>query len=552
MPTSDLFEWEDFYREFANKLLEYRNNRGELIEKIKRAFERMNFELPTLERGKLVDIDPFTVFALFNRRISNERKIGTLEGIAREFDLRSKVPRVFNGVPDLNPLGISFYNFIYERAEQEIDNLWELFDAALKYSKEPTQENRIRFSKYFDITMKIKHNGTSKVTSALFWIAPDSFVPLDSYSRQYIYNSGEIPSEFLENLPRIKSGEKISADKYLKIVDSLKEYFRSGKSKVKNFKELSHVAWTPGRGSLPTADDEQITIGTTSVGDNEDKVYDRQKFLEEVFMSEKEYDDLVNLLKSKQNVILQGPPGVGKTFIAKRLVYSIMESKDEERVMMIQFHQSYSYEDFIEGFRPSTNGGFEIRKGPFYKFCKQAEEDRDHEYFFIIDEINRGNISKIFGELFMLIENDKRGIQLPLLYSGELFSVPSNVYIIGTMNTADRSLALLDYALRRRFAFYSIKPAFESDGFKKKYMNKNPKFDRLIEIIKEMNRTIAEDDLLGEGFCIGHSYFCREVIDGTILSQIVEYELIPLINEYWFDDRSKVQQWSKELRSAIG
>lgn len=152
----------------------------------------------------------------------------------------------------------------------------------------------------------------------------------------------------------------------------------------------------------------------------------------------------------------------------------------------------------------------------------------------------------------MLIENDKRGIQLPLLYSGELFSVPSNVYIIGTMNTADRSLALLDYALRRRFAFYSIKPAFESDGFKKKYMNKNPKFDRLIEIIKEMNRTIAEDDLLGEGFCIGHSYFCREVIDGTILSQIVEYELIPLINEYWFDDRSKVQQWSKELRSAIG
>ncbi len=155
---------------------------------------------------------------------------------------------------------------------------------------------------------------------------------------------------------------------------------------------------------------------------------------------------------------------MGKTYAAKRLAYSMMGVKDIERVMMVQFHQSYSYEDFIMGFRPSSTG-FELRKGVFYNFCKKAEIDSDNEYFFIIDEINRGNLSKIFGELFMLIENDKRGNALQLLYSDEKFAVPKNVYIIGMMNTADRSLAMLDYALRRRFAFFDIKPGFKTPGF---------------------------------------------------------------------------------------
>ena len=170
--------------------------------------------------------------------------------------------------------------------------------------------------------------------------------------------------------------------------------------------------------------------------------YTAEDFLKEVYMEESEYNNLVAVLKKKKNIILQGAPGVGKTFAAKRLAYSIMGVKDKDRVMMVQFHQSYSYEDFIMGFRPSSTG-FELKKGVFYNFCKNAETDIDNDYFFIIDEINRGNLSKIFGELFMLIETDKRGIGLQLLYSDEMFSVPSNVYIIGMMNTADRSLAML-------------------------------------------------------------------------------------------------------------
>ena len=283
-------------------------------------------------------------------------------------------------------------------------------------------------------------------------------------------------------------------------------------------------------------------------------VYTEDDFLEEVFMPEDEYARLIGILKTKKNIILQGAPGVGKTFAAKRLAYSIMGVKDIDRVMMVQFHQSYSYEDFIMGFRPS-NKGFELKKGAFYNFCKKAEIDSDNDYFFIIDEINRGNLSKIFGELFMLIENDKRGIELQLLYSDEKFAVPENVYIIGMMNTADRSLAMLDYALRRRFAFFELKPGFETDGFRAYRMSlDNEKFDRLINCVENLNSVITTDESLGEGFCIGHSYFCNleaDKIDDQFLHGIVEYELIPLLKEYWFDEPVKVKDWSNNLRGAI-
>lgn len=286
-----------------------------------------------------------------------------------------------------------------------------------------------------------------------------------------------------------------------------------------------------------------------------DTIYTKDNFLEEVYITKKEYDKLKNLILDKKNIILQGSAGVGKSYAAKRLAYSIIGEKDNERVKMIQFHQSYSYEDFIIGYRPNENG-FELKEGVFYKFCKEAEmdENKENKYFLIIDEINRGNISKIFGELFMLIENDKRGEEyaLELVYKDdEKFFVPENLYIIGLMNTADRSLAMLDYALRRRFAFYDMKPAFESEQFKEYQKNlKNSKFDNLIKKVEELNKVIKED--LGEGFCIGHSYFCNlETVEIDKLSLIIEFELIPLLKEYWFDDNEKVKKWEDELGNSI-
>lgn len=280
--------------------------------------------------------------------------------------------------------------------------------------------------------------------------------------------------------------------------------------------------------------------------------YSKDDFLDEVYMDEDTYNTLTGLLEAKYNVILQGAPGVGKTFAAKRLAYSIMGQKDTSRVAMVQFHQSYSYEDFIQGYRPSREG-FELENGVFYKFCKEAEEDNERPYFFIIDEINRGNLSKILGELMMLIEKDKRGEKIKLLYSNEWFTVPQNVRIIGMMNTADRSLALMDYALRRRFAFFDFTPAFSSEGFKNYMAEKNSsKLEKLVAVIETLNNVISSDESLGDGFRIGHSYFCTDdEITDEWLKSIVEYEVIPLIREYWFDEPTKVRDWSATLRSAI-
>lgn len=280
--------------------------------------------------------------------------------------------------------------------------------------------------------------------------------------------------------------------------------------------------------------------------------YNKDDFLNEVFMDEDSFNTLTDLLDTKFNIILQGPPGVGKTFVAKRLAYSIMGQKDTSRVAMIQFHQSYSYEDFIQGYRPSKDG-FELVNGSFYNFCKKAEEDNERPYFFIIDEINRGNLSKILGEMMLLIEKDKRGEKVKMLYSNEWFSVPNNVRIIGMMNTADRSLAIMDYALRRRFAFFDFNPAFSSEAFKIYLSEKNSeKLNKLISTVESLNNAISTDESLGEGFQIGHSYFCTDKeITYDLLKSIVEYEIVPLIKEYWFDEQSKVKDWTYNLRISI-
>lgn len=715
------FAWVDFYKEFAGKLLAYKNNRGELADKVRAIYAEAGINMPTLEKdNQLVDIDPFTVFGLFNKssmREANRSKIIT--AVKKIFNVQTEVPTSFDSIPVLNNQNATFYYFIDSRGDEDIDDLWVLFESALKYAASPTAENRVPLAKYFDRVINKKGNGNSKITMGLYWISPNSFLNLDSRNKWYIYESGKIPAAVVGDLPEIEM--KISADKYFAIVEKLRDYLQSLESPLKDFKELSFEAWkystqvneeqkrvqaqreqkgagladedvetvhywiySPGDGArkwdefykrgvmglgwhqigdfnqyaskdeMKTAMKEKIdpsrpyknaahatwqfltemkpgdivfakkgmhsligrgVVTSEYIYDTEDAEYPNirkinwthneekphpgqavtktltditaytdyvaklnalyeggaddddveleekefpeysvEKFLEEVYMDGDSYDTLVELIRVKKNVILQGAPGVGKTFAAKRLAYSMMGVKDQERVMMVQFHQSYTYEDFIEGFRPSsTSNGFEIKKGSFYNFCKKAADDLENEYFFIIDEINRGNLSKIFGELFMLIENDKRGNALQLLYSDEKFFVPANVYIIGMMNTADRSLAMLDYALRRRFAFFEMKPGFDSDGFREYRMALgNSKFDRLIDCVEKLNTVIEADDSLGEGCCIGHSYFCNlKTVTDKALSNIVEYEMVPLLKEYWYDEPIKVKDWTEKLRSSI-
>jgi MoxR-like ATPase len=286
--------------------------------------------------------------------------------------------------------------------------------------------------------------------------------------------------------------------------------------------------------------------------------YTREDALADLFMSEKQFNSILTLIQRKKNIILQGPPGVGKTFVARRLAYALMGEKNRVRAPMIQFHQSYAYEDFIQGYRPDGKGGFELKNGTFFELCEEAREDSDRSYFLIIDEINRGNLSKIFGELMMLIENDKRGsdFSLQLTYSSGDFHVPPNLHLIGTMNTADRSLSMVDYALRRRFSFIDLVPELESEKFQTLLLEKGAEGELVAKIqsrIGALNELITEDSRnLGKGYRIGHSFFCPDEEtrpNDAWYQDVIEFEIAPLLREYWMDQEEKADEEIERLLS---
>lgn len=291
--------------------------------------------------------------------------------------------------------------------------------------------------------------------------------------------------------------------------------------------------------------------------------YTIEDAMDGLFIERAEFERILAAWKLKKNLVLQGKPGVGKSFIARRLAYALIGSKDQRRLEAVQFHQSYGYEDFVQGYRPDGSGGFARYDGTFYRFCQNALANPTREYVFIIDEINRGNLSKILGELMLLIEHDKRSaewaVQLAYGKEGEpRFYIPENIYIIGMMNTADRSLSLVDYALRRRFAFISLDPAFGSGVFRAHLETYGVPVALARQIVQRMgilNQAIFSDQAsLGRGYQIGHSFFVPDVQLADAEEwylRVVETEIRPLLEEYWFDNPDKADHWRSELIADV-
>lgn len=307
---------------------------------------------------------------------------------------------------------------------------------------------------------------------------------------------------------------------------------------------------------------KEVVSKNPQYANNNSRKYSKDDLLKSAFIDAKLLDDIDKTLEEKKCIILQGAPGVGKTYLAEQIAFSRMKEKNVHRIEFVQFHPNYTYEDFIIGYKPregtdkkKNDVGFALKDGVFKAFCHKASIDPDNDYYFIIDEINRGNISKIFGEAFSLIEKSYRGKSIKLAYSQKKFVIPENVYIIGLMNTADRSLAMIDFALRRRFAIFTLEPAFETDVFKDclRKIN-NPVLDRIIQGIVELNKEIKKDQSLGPGFCIGHSYFCfknKEEVNDDRLKRIIKYEIIPMLQEYWFDKEGKYKEEAKKLKDLL-
>lgn len=686
--------WAEFFSEFATALLRCEHDRVNLIEKSKRL---INIEFLTEKNNKLVDIDPFTIFALFHRGVvrktANKKKSDLLSQIKKLFGILAEVPTNFDGIP-AHPKGKRelCYYFLKEGRSNDIDNLWTLFRCAVLYADK--QGNQSDFIRAFNDVIT-QTDATWDITMGLSWIRPSTFIHLDANNIKLLM-SNQSTSDI------IKSICTISAENYMFLMRAVNEIRRENL-------EFSKLPLYALRTSAEDSAEFYEEDASYLLSSEEDAGLSEELDSENASLSdEKGGNTMTDVAK---NTILYGPPGTGKTYSAVEYAVAIVEDellaniqkqkysdvltryntyKADGLIEFTTFHQSYGYEEFIEGIKPVVDNTdanrvdiqYSIEDGLFKDFCNRStvsitEETREDlglntapniwlwsagdgvhteglengdirikldnrgedsdkvlqvfkyimkvgdivfsyhsdttidalgvvtgDYWktkpfgdgfevkwivkdinedivkinggsaltrstvcklevsfvdalalirkhlpttvkmkncvFIIDEINRGNISKIFGELITLIEPSKRmgqseGIQVKLPYSQKLFGVPDNVYIIGTMNTADRSIATIDTALRRRFRFQEMMPDAE--------VLKDVRVGdvSVSELLTRMNQRISV--LYDREHTIGHTYFVPLKENSTIeqLAKIFENDIIPLLQSYFYDDYEKIR-----------
>lgn len=568
-PEKQRFEWTDFYEAVAEKLLAHADDRTPLIEGIHEIASRvpgltyLQDKFPDGTSGPLRDICPFTTMGTFNRSMTDANRKTIAGELAKLLGVTVPVPPSFEGIPVLNNQRSWFFAYADKRGAGDIDALWKVFVAASKMVDGDQLDTRDAFIRAYDEATQV-WGVAWNLSTGLYWAHPWEFLTLDSQSRHYINKR--------LGLNVAISGQQGPCDgrAYLKLLDDLRSRFGEDGYPVHSFPDLSLASWMykdPVDEPVPAGD-----IGTNAGAEQETEGEVREAFqvaapivpysVEDIlkdgcFLERAEIDRLLDRLRTKKNLILQGPPGTGKTWLAKRLAFALMGQKDDSKVRAVQFHPNLSYEDFVRGWRPTGEGKLSLADGVFMEAIKAASKDPSSKFVVVIEEINRGNPAQIFGELLTLLEAGKRtpNEALELCYPDadgkrRPVHIPENLYVIGTMNIADRSLALVDLALRRRFAFVGLEPRLGQvwRDWVVKDCAVDPGLVADIERrIAELNDQIAADARLGKQFRIGHSYVtpAHRLEAGDTkkwFQQVVETEIGPLLDEYWFDAPDEAQK----------
>ncbi|MFE6254550.1 AAA family ATPase [Agromyces sp. NPDC057865] len=544
------YTWTTFYPQLVDALLSYVDDRTILLEKVwnlARASGRPElFKYLQSDRyvdgtsGPLRDVDPFTVLSSFNRGILEDARADIARAFGTEFGVAPPYPVHFPGIPIVNNMASWFVRYENERGERIIPALWELCGAGAAYAADATEETRERLVGAFDACAI---GNTVKLTMGLFWARPKSFAAYD------VRNVTFLKEEFPALAATLSLGSRIDGEQFLANTEAMNVWLADPESPYNTFAEFSNAAWQYGL--APTPDTSPVPPSTpispaTKVAPGES--YTTDSIREDGgFVSAIELEAMLERLRAKKNVILQGPPGTGKTWLARRLGWALCDERGSDRVQVVQFHPSLTYEDFVRGWRP-TGSALELTDGPFLTICTEAAAHPEDPYVLVIEEVNRGNPAQILGELLTLIEADYRSpeyaIRLAYPRNGERFFVPPNVHLLGTMNVADRSLAIVDMALRRRFSFIELKPAFDEDWVQ--HVSGLGYDLKLLEVygkrLNALNETIANDGSLGRQYCVGHSFFTPHLSIGETgldtpqwWQRVIETDIRPLLEEYWFD-----------------
>jgi 5-methylcytosine-specific restriction enzyme B len=563
LPTR--FGWTTFYQAFADALRSYRHRRPELIEGLR----GLNLEgLWLLEgdrfadgsTGFLRDICPFTTMGLFNRGLKESNRRAIAEALGKLIGVTEPVPKTFEGIPVLNNQRSWFFPFEKGRPVDQIDNLWEVFDRGIALADAAEEADRDAFAAAYDRASANPIVGWT-LSCGLYWARPWQFVTLDSGSRSYITTRLQLPMGF--SGPKKRS----SGQEYLALRDRLLAEFPREDYPVHSFPELSLAAWghAPPGPEPEEEEEENVKLpDVSSVTPPEPPAigfppYTIDHILEEgCFLDRNSLETMLERWENKKNLVLQGPPGTGKTWLARRLAFALIGKRDENKVRAVQFHPNLSYEDFVRGWRPSGDGRLGLVDGLFMEAVRGAQADPSTKMVVVIEEINRGNPAQIFGELLTLLEAGKRhpreSLQLsyPDPVDGQRRPVylPENLFVIGTMNLADRSLALVDMALRRRFAFVSLEPRL-GEAWREWVVEKagvdSSLASELERRIQELNRRIAADHRLGGQYRVGQSFVTPSsplAPGGTRawFMQVVETELQPLLEELWFENPAEAER----------